>query len=235
MVDSTVCSCIIPFYNEKPQSVVGVISVILKVKSISEIICVDDGSIDTKTVAIVKKKFKNVKVVRLEKNKGKADAIFEGLSYVKSDFVLLIDADLSNLKASEIEKSIEFMVNNPTVDMVILRRLSDPWFAKIIRGDVLTSGERILKRRDLQAVFKKSPPRRYQLEYAINFYFMKNKKIALWSPSTDRNMVKIYKLGIVRGIKKELIMYVDMLRYAGVILPLKSIFLFCRKSIYEYK
>lgn len=228
--NSSTCSCIVPFYNEGLR-VISVIEALTHVANLSEIICVDDGSISPAITKEIEKKFPNVILIRLEKNSGKSEAVRTGLLRVKTPYVMLMDADLDHVVPDEIEDAINKIVKNRTIDMLIFRRISDPWFSKIIRGEVLTSGERILRVIDLWNVFN-DHPHQYQLEFAINFYMMKFKKNVYWVYYSAQNDPKINKRGVIKGLMQELTMYYDMLKFAGVWIALKSIFLFCRK---EYK
>ncbi len=225
------CTCIIPFYNETFQQLKSIIATISLVENIEKIICVDDGSQNETVWLDLRNEYKEITVIRLSENSGKSAAIRAGLQHVHTPYVLLFDSDLQNVKKIELESALCYILENPLIDMLILRRISDPWFAKIIRGEILTSGERILKTHDLVRVYTENKPAKYQLEYAINFYCMKYGKKAYWYPCSGQNIVKIRKIGFVRGVKNEIMMYVDMLRYAGVVMPLKSLLLFCREDI----
>lgn len=222
------CSCIVPFYNEGMRPI-PVIGALVQVKNLSEIICIDGGSDSPETANEIKKKFPNVILVRLVKSKGKSEAVQAGLSRVTSPYVMLMDADLRRVIPYEIENGIDAITKNPNVGMIIFRRMSDPWFSKMIRGEILTSGERILRTVDLKNIFN-SHPHGYQLEYAINFYMMKYRKNAYWVSYSAQNDPKIFKVGILKGLSQELTMYYNMVQFAGVWPALKSLFFFCRKE-----
>lgn len=228
--NSSACSCIVPFYNESLR-VLSVVDSLTHVKNLSKIICVDDGSISCSTADEIEKRFPNVTLIRLVKNSGKSTAVHTGLLHVRTSHVMLMDADLGHVIPREIEYAINAIIKNPTVDMIIFRRLSDPWFSKMVRGEILTSGERILRVTDLKSIFN-THPHKYQLEYAINFYMMKNRKNSYWIPYSGQNDPKMLKRGAVKGLLQELAMYNDMLKFAGLWLAFKSLFMFCRK---EYK
>lgn len=59
----------------------------------SEIIVVDDGSVDN-SVTLLHKRFKKVKVIRLRKNMGFANAANVGVKEAKSKIILLINTDV---------------------------------------------------------------------------------------------------------------------------------------------
>lgn len=205
-------TCLIPFYNEG-ERIAHVLRVITKVRSITQIICVDDGSTDG-TAAYIEACWPEVQVVRLPYNQGKAAAIGYGVKAAENELVLLMDADLQELKQEEIERAIESFRQHPAIDMIILRRINSPWFVRWYRSDILLSGERLIRKSDLEQVMKQRM-KRYQLEVAINRYMLKHKKIVRWMPWSAMNTYKVDKLGIVDGSKKEFKMYVEIVSFVG--------------------
>ena len=146
-------------------------------------------------------------------NQGKSAAVAKGIRSAKGEYILLIDADISNLMKNELETAINW-AKQTDMNMVILRRIHDPWGAKIRRGDILISGERILKKGDLLEVLETNP-RNYQLETAINLYMMKNHKIVYWFPYSGMTVPKIKKKGLISGIIEEIGMNYSMYAFAG--------------------
>lgn len=177
-------SCVIPFWNEGNR-LYAVLDEITKTKNILETICVDDASYVDGSDEI-RKRYPNIKLIRLEKNLGKSGAILEGLKYTHNNFILLLDADLRNLNHNEIEKAIQVVDERPDIDMLILRRIKAPFFVKITRGDVLSTGERIVKKVYLQKLLERSS-KGWQLESKINLYMYNHKKKVLWIPHSGIN------------------------------------------------
>jgi len=207
-------ACIIPFWNEG-RRLFTVLDEIIKVKEFSEIICIDDASNEDQS-EVIKNKYPNIRLIRLDKNVGKSGAILEGLKYTQSNFVLLLDADLRNLNHIEISNAVNVIQANPYIDMLVLRRIKAPFFVKIFRGDVLSTGERIVKKQYLQELLEKSSIG-WQLESKINLYMYRNKKKVYWIPhsginthwkwglNTDltyhkKKMLDIFSIGIVNLI-----------------------------------
>jgi len=222
------CTCIIPFYNENLR-IISIIESLTRLTKLAEIICVDDGSVSSAIADEIEKKFPSITLIGLEKNGGKSAAVYAGMLHVKTPYVMLMDADLDQVVAGEIESAINIIINNPAIDMIIFRRISNPWFSKIARVELLFSGERILRVTDLENIFK-THPRKYQLEIAINFYMMEHKKNVFWVPYSTRDNLKIHKRGLVKGLMQELTMFSDIFKFRGSWPVLKSLFYFCRKE-----
>jgi glycosyltransferase involved in cell wall biosynthesis len=225
------CTCIIPFYNEGDR-IIKLLEMLTDIKHISSIVCVDDGSTDL-TYQHIQKKHPEVKVIRLDKNAGKSNAIYNGLKMVKTKYVILLDADLTKVEKNEVETAIDIMIKDNHVDMLILERENDPWFSKMVRGNVTVSGERILHSADLMEVYK-SHPEKYQIEFAINMYMERHFKKVYWIPWHGKNTRKSKKVGFFTGIKRELIMYHHIASFGGYWRTLVNILTFCRVKYPHY-
>jgi glycosyltransferase involved in cell wall biosynthesis len=224
-------SCIVPFYNDNDR-IISVLDVLTHVKQIYKIICLDDGSDSNLTAQKIKKQFPAIEVIRHEKNHGKSEAIKSALSYVTTPYVLLFDADIINIIASEIEHILSFIYSDPSIDLLVLRR-PEWWVHKILRTDILGAGERVLRTEDLNQIFSgKNPPTRFQLEYATNYYLMQHHKKVYWVPYSGKNVFKFQKIGFIRGILRDIWISYDFRKYKGFWFDIKSYFLFCRQ---EYK
>jgi len=112
-------SIIIPAYNEEkrlPATLLKIKKFLKKNKIKSEIIVIDDGSIDN-TVSIAKKY--GVKVLKNGKNVGKGYSVKRGIFAAKGDVILFTDADLS----TPIEFLKDFMNEHASgFDVVIASR-----------------------------------------------------------------------------------------------------------------
>lgn len=85
-------SIIVPAYNEEqtlPNILERIIQIELRMEK--EIIVVDDGSLDNTSKVVGE--FNTVKLLRHEKNQGKAEALRTGLKYCTGDIIVFQDAD----------------------------------------------------------------------------------------------------------------------------------------------
>jgi len=115
--NQTRLSAIIPAFNES-EGMGGVLTVLRQVPELYEIIVVDDGSTDdtakiTRQAAIQDPR---IRLIQQPINQGKGQAIFTGVSTTQVQFLLLLDADLMNLKPQHIKDLIEPVITGH-VDM----------------------------------------------------------------------------------------------------------------------
>ncbi|MFH0936529.1 MAG: glycosyltransferase family 2 protein [Candidatus Woesearchaeota archaeon] len=94
-------SIVLPIYNEelniKPLYN-SLKSVLNSMKCKYEIIYVDDGSTDNslKNIKELRRKDKNVKIIKFRRNFGQATALNVGLKHAIGDYMIILDADLQN-------------------------------------------------------------------------------------------------------------------------------------------
>ncbi|MDO8611027.1 MAG: glycosyltransferase [bacterium] len=224
----TICDCIIPFYNEGPKPL-KVVEVLLKVKSISKIITIDDGSNSDLTYLELKTKFPQVISIRLEINSGKANVVKEGMKYTKSEYVFFVDGDLTNVIPIEIENTIKKIVNNPKIDMIILKLVTNIMKSDPFRLYTILSGQRILKKSDLEKIYENNFSG-FQLEVAINDYMIKNCKKVFWMNSSIQNLSKYRKWGRIKGIKKVFSLFKEIADYIGWNGFIQQILFFCKQE-----
>lgn len=93
---------VIPAHNEEAY-LATTLDALTGVCNVSSVIVVDDGSTD-RTADIAEKH--HVKLVRLHRNQGKSAALMAGVRESKSDFILMLDADLG-ASACEATKLID--------------------------------------------------------------------------------------------------------------------------------
>lgn len=191
----TQLSILIPFYNEKDR-LPNVLQAILPYIDASMVLCVNDGSTDGGDVLIAKD-FPAVHLISVPKNSGKSAAVRFGLEQVKSEYVMLLDADLENLNGRQLAEGIirfrDAIESGKQIDMLIFRRSDDPVHYKVVRADVLFSGERILRTAVLQEIYKKRKFEKYQLELFINDMLTQLEGQVYWVPLQSKNPDKLEK------------------------------------------
>ena len=220
-------TCIIPFLNEK-ERIGNVLDQIVQVKNLTQIICVDSASADG-GADFVEKNYPQIKLVRMPKTLGKVEAVMKGLKITQGEYVLLFDADLINVNHNEIDYVLDKVIKKPEVDMVIFNRKTPRLITKLNRFDLIYSGERVLRKKDLFDVFK-TKPTKFQLEIAINKYMIDRQKNVFYFSSSNVNFPKASKLGKFSGLIEDLKMFKQVFSYSPKYYFLQTFF-FCKNKL----
>ncbi len=221
------CTCIIPVYNEK-ERVGNVLDQMVQVKNLSQIICIDTASTDG-SADFVQKNYPQVELIRLTKTFGKTEAVMEGMKIAQEQYILLFDADLTNVNHNEVYYVLDKIVKNPEIDMVIFSRKTPRFITKLNRFDLIYSGERVLQKKDLIEVFK-TKPTKFQLEIAINKYMIDHRKNVLYFFSSNVNFPKASKFGRFSGLIEDLKMFKQVFSYSPKNYFLQTFF-FCKNQL----
>lgn len=211
---------IVPSFNES-QRVIKTVALLLAVPHVKNIICVDDGSTDD-SFLLLKKEFahdKRVVLIRLPTNQGKAEAVKKGLTQVTTEYTLLFDADLQNVRVSEIswatKKWMFLYRRSELVDMVLFKRINSVPTSRVSWANLLLTGERIVKTLKLKKMYLTFKPTGYTLEMAINRYMRESGGRAYWTPLSATNTFKYTKYGLVFGVTKDVLMYQTLIGKVG--------------------
>jgi glycosyltransferase involved in cell wall biosynthesis len=224
-------TCIIPFYNEEDWTLRIIVFSVLAIPEITQVILVDDGSESKKVYNAMVRTFQRrypVKIIRIKSNVGKSSAVSYALNKSQNKNILLVDADLENLKISEIKNAIK-KFQEESLDMVILKRIKSLPLVKLFRSNTLFSGERIIKKSHLTKILS-TGLKGFQLEIGINQYFIEKKlqNKCGWSPSSAVNNYKFKKVGFFKGLYKDYKMYNDLIKYVGLRNYINQVFNFCK-------
>lgn len=158
-------SLIIPAYNEAKR-IRQVIEAGIKSKLIDNLIVVDDGSTD-QTAKIISEY--DVFLIKHKSNLGKGQALETGVDFAKSkgaEILVFLDADLRNIKSSQIDMLVEPVLKKQTV-MTIGTLDRSNWQKVILRRWGALSGQRALTLdfwKKVPSAYKKG----FEIEAALN-------------------------------------------------------------------
>ena len=172
-------SIILPVYNEA-NTVYEILKTLFyysyRVKHIQKVIVVNDGSTDgSKEIMDSIKKLDyadKFRIIHLEKNRGKGNAVREAFKYASGDYVMLLDADLIRLKESHLDSLRKCAINN---DMVIGLRDKNKIQNKVMPYFPLTGGERMIRTELLRDILGLRLSDGWGLEAVMNDYCKKRK------------------------------------------------------------
>ena len=133
-------ACLIPAYNEA-TSIGSVLEAVLDHPLIDELLVIDDGSTDA-TAEIARGL--GVRVLTTAGNRGKTRALAEGLRATRAGRVLLLDADLLGLTATDVTALLRPVVEKRALATISLRGNAPRTWQRI--GIDYISGERVIPR-----------------------------------------------------------------------------------------
>jgi len=107
----------LPFYNDRLTLELAIKSIFAQTYKNWELILVDDGSTDGSLNIAKKITDKRVRIISDEKNKGLIFRLNQIASLAKGKYLARMDAD-DLMQPTRIEKQVEFLENNPDVDLV---------------------------------------------------------------------------------------------------------------------
>lgn len=199
---------VIPAYNEEKR-IQPVIGAAKKVKSVDEIVVVDDGSSDrTSEVA----KLNKVKVIHRKVNGGKGAALKTGIENTDADIFVFIDADLVGLTPKHINDLIEPLLLDRKLMMTVGKfeggRISTDLAQKIVPS---ISGQRALRKELLDGIpdFSKTG---FGVERIITKHSRKKgAKVKEVMMSEATQVMKEEKIGWIKGFLARLKMYLEIL------------------------
>ena len=202
----TTISCVICAYNEAGR-IEQTLEAVSNHPLLSEIIVVNDGSSDD-TEKILQA-WGGITLISYPHNKGKTYALGEGIAASKGNLIMLLDADLLGITATDID-ALALPVISGIADASISLRKNSLWIYRVIGIDFV-SGERVLPRALLvDAVRAMQQLPRWGGEVFINSYLLKNKmRIAVVRWPGVYNVRKFAKVGVWEGMKEEARMIYD--------------------------
>ena len=173
------------------------------------VLVVDDGSTDTTAQVALDA---GATVLSIVENVGKGGAVFAGTSVLKTDVVLMVDADLTGLTPQHLRDLVAPLLAG-TTDMTRGVFAGGRWRTTTVqRLTPQLNGQRAILREKLLSV-PGLPESRYGIEVAITEQCKqagwRTQDVAL--PGVSQVM-KEEKLGFRRGFRTRVLMYRDILR-----------------------
>lgn len=199
---------IIPAYNEA-GTIANVIKVAKRSELIDEVIVVNDGSTDN-TLSICEDN--KIKTINILKNKGKGNAIWEGIKSSESEIFLFLDADLIGLNDKHIKILIEPVLLRETEMTVGIFKNGEYWTTLSQKITPFLSGQRAVRQEVMRSMtdFSKSG---FGIETLLTIHVRKN-KIAYETVFLKNltHLVKEKKKGLIKGFLYRMKMYYEILR-----------------------
>lgn len=199
-------TAIVPAFNEGPrlQTVLDVLTTYTK---FTEVIVVDDGSIDaTATVA----QSYPVRLLRNKVNLGKGLSMDRAVKAAGSNIIFFCDADVKGLNHQIIDRIVQPVISGK-VDMFIgMRNRKIYWLRKILTFIPLLGGERALTR----SLWLRVPDwykDRFKIEAALNFYAIHYGEGLGYAVFVGLSQtMKEIKYGWWTGFKRRIVMYYEV-------------------------
>ncbi|QTF08727.1 glycosyltransferase family 2 protein [Brenneria izadpanahii] len=199
-------SCIIPAHNEALR-IGNVLEAVIRHPLLCEIIVVDDASSDG-TAELAQRQ--GITVIRLPENRGKSQAVAEGIAAAAGSHLLLLDADLVGLTADDITSLIQ-PVQQQQADVTISLRRNSPFLWRVIGLDYI-SGERVFARAMIAARLDelRSLPH-FGLEVWLNqIWIAQNARVRVVKWPRVISPYKAAKMGWLRGLRADAAMMRDI-------------------------
>ena len=212
-------SCVIAAYNEA-ERIEHVLAAVEHHPLIDEIIVVNDGSTDTTEKTV--QKFSTIKLINLRKNQGKTNALLTGIYATKNELVLLLDADLRHVSATNISDLVSPVIKGET-DIAMSLRGNSLFFFRWLGIDFI-SGERVFSKKLIGDGNAFSAAARFGFETILNKKIIagdKRVKIVSWPKVMHAR--KTQKHGWLKGSALDIIMVWQIIKTTGFLGVAKQI------------
>lgn len=175
-------TCIVPMWNEEKR-VEAVLDVLITIPFLDEILVINDGSSDD-SAAVVSKYIKakdvasKLRLIDLEVNVGKSDAVRKGMQEAKGSLIAMIDADLKGLTEDHIVKLVHPVISGE-YDLTILdledlyADILGGWYSALATRFV--GGQRAYWKDEFEQIPFKGGDR-YNIEVLMNLHYVANNK-----------------------------------------------------------
>lgn len=208
----TSVTCLIPAYNEAAR-LPAVLAAVVGHPWIDEVLVIDDGSTDETSETARRH---SARVLTLSANGGKSSAVAAGIEQVRTEIILLMDADLGGLTVRHVSDLLTPLRTGLAGASVSLRSNAPlPW--RMIGLDYI-SGERALFTASIRPhLGHVRALRGFGLEVFLNgIWLREGYRIAVVPLPDVSSPSKLSKRGIWRGVLDDLRMLRDIFRTIGV-------------------
>ena len=206
---------VIPAWNEE-QDISLVLNTVGPVKWLSEIVVIDDGSIDN-TLAVAQEcadQYPHMVVEQLPENKGKGAAMLAGVRALEAEIevIIFLDADIYGFTAKHLEKLRDPVVSQ-RCDMTVAGFRKGRWRTDLSqRFTPNLSGQRCLPRKAAEQALPPLADSGYGVEIGLTLYGRRYKwrvEYVMWDGASHD--MKEGKLGLWEGLKIRQMMYQQIL------------------------
>jgi glycosyltransferase involved in cell wall biosynthesis len=202
-------SCIVCAYNEA-ERIGAILEAVRGHPALHEVIVVNDGSTDDTEALLAD--YPEIRVISYAPNRGKTYALGRGIALATGEYLMLLDADLAGVRASNIQALADPVIQGWAQVSISLRANS----LAVYRGVGLdfVSGERVIPARlGREAIAEMARLPRWGGEAFLNGLITRDKlTIAVIDWPGVFNIRKFHKVGRWRGIWEEVAMLLDALR-----------------------
>lgn len=172
MKNTTVIICA---YNEQ-ETISKIVKKVYDISLFEKIIVINDGSRDL-TEQFIKnlKQELDITDIHLKTNRGKGYAMARGVIEAKTEYIMFIDADISNFNTSHAIQLLEPLFKGEA-DMV-LGQPADTLINYNINPFKNLTGQRALRKNDIMPILKRMKASGFGVETLLNLYYNANNKI----------------------------------------------------------
>lgn len=212
-------SVVIPALDEV-DTIADVIASALRHPWVEEVIVVDDGSSDaTAEVAGAA----GARVIRLDRNMGKAAALDAGVRLAKSSILLFLDADVTGHTQQSLSRIMRPVIEGRFDMNVGLRARSTLILNQALRIFPIVGGDRVLTRRLWEAM-PSDEVTAFQVEIALNHTSKRfGKGMAFELVHGTSHRIKESKYGVLTGLARRMMMIGNVLSISFRLYVLGSI------------
>ena len=169
-------SIIICTFNEE-KTIENVVRKCREYNPESEIIVVDDGSVDN-TEEILKHLNKEISFrnICFPENKGKSNAMLVGVENAQNEVILFFDADISDIKEKHFRQLLNPIIDEDAEADMVLGVPSETLIDYRVNPFKSLTGERALLKKDIEPILENVRDIRFGVETYINLYFQAHGK-----------------------------------------------------------